>query len=68
MHDPTDIINWAGVSRFLAGERTAISRNRCPKKYQPKVDKLIELIEQWQKTNFQNMHTGSKKQNRKEKP
>lgn len=48
MSEPTEIINWAGVSRFLAGDRTAVSKNRIPLKYQQKVDRLIELIEQWQ--------------------
>lgn len=48
MNKPTEIINWAGLSRFLAGDRTAVSKNRIPLKYQTKVDELIELIEQWQ--------------------
>lgn len=51
MKDPTEIINWAGLSRFLAGDRTAVSKNRIPIKYQQKVDKLIELIEHWQNEN-----------------
>ena len=48
MNKTTEIINWAGLSRFLAGDRTAVSKNRIPLKYQPKVDRLIELIEHWQ--------------------
>lgn len=47
MSNPKEIINWAGLSRFLAGDRTAVSKNRIPLKYQSKVDRLIELIEQW---------------------
>lgn len=48
MSNPKEIINWAGVSRFLANDRTAVSQNRIPLKYQEKVDRLIELIEKWQ--------------------
>jgi len=51
MNEPTEIINWAGLSRFLAGDRTAVSKNRIPIKYQPKVNRLIELIKQWQNEN-----------------
>ena len=48
MENPTEIINWAGLSRFLSGDRSSVSKNRIPLKYQQKVNKLIELIEQWQ--------------------
>lgn len=48
MNESTEIINWAGLSRLLAGDRTAVSKNRIPLKYQPRVDRLIELIKQWQ--------------------
>lgn len=51
MNDPKDLINWVELSRYLAGNESSVSRNRCPKKYQPKVKRLIELIEQWQKEN-----------------
>ncbi len=46
-----DVINWSEVSRLLSGDRTAISKTRCPKKYRGKmkriekaVDKLIEEL------------------------
>jgi hypothetical protein len=42
-----DLINWKALSRYLAGNDTSVSRNRCPKKYQEKVNSLIDHIEQW---------------------
>lgn len=48
MNDQKNLINWVELSRYLAGNESSVSRNRCPKKYQPKVNRLIELIEQWQ--------------------
>ena len=58
MSDPKDIINWAGISRFLANDRTSVSQNRTPIKYQPKVDRLINLIEQWQNENCESSNGG----------
>ena len=58
MSDPKDIINWAGISRFLANDRTSVSQNRIPVKYQPKVDRLINLIEQWQNENCESSNGG----------
>ena len=58
MSDPKDIINWAGISRFLANDRTSVSQNRIPIKYQPKVDRLINLIEQWQNENCESSNGG----------
>lgn len=44
-----DIINWVELSRKLAGNETSISRNRIPKKYQSKINNLIEHLEEWEK-------------------
>lgn len=43
-----DIINWIGLSRKLAGNETSISRNRIPKKYQSKINSLIQHLEEWE--------------------
>lgn len=44
-----DLINWKELSRTLSGNETSISRNRIPKKYQGKVDSLIETLKDWKK-------------------
>lgn len=44
-----DLINWVELSRHLAGNESSVSRNRCPKKYQKKVDSLIEHLKAWGK-------------------
>jgi hypothetical protein len=49
MNDSRDLINWAELSRLITGNETYISRTRCPKKYQPQVDSLVEYIEAWEK-------------------
>ena len=43
-----DLINWVELSRYLAGNETSVSRNRCPKKYQGKVDSLKAHIKMWE--------------------
>jgi len=47
LKEPKDLINWVELSRYLAGNESSVSRNRCPKKYQKKVDSLIEVLESW---------------------
>ena len=49
MKDPKDLINWVELSRFLANNETSVSQNRIPKKYQDKVNSLIQIIDQWKK-------------------
>ena len=44
-----DLINWAELSRYLAGNESSVSRTRCPKKYQSKVDSLKAHIKAWEK-------------------
>ena len=41
------IINLKEVSRRLSGSDNSIRSNKCPKKYQNKVDRLTKLIEMW---------------------
>lgn len=42
-----NLINWKEVSRQLTGGETNISRNRIPKKYQSKIDALLEKVKEW---------------------
>ena len=42
-----DLINWKELSRKLAGNQTSISRKRIPKKYQSKVDSLLDCLKKW---------------------
>lgn len=42
-----NLINWVELSRHLAGNETSVSQNRIPKKYQSKVDSLIEHLKSW---------------------
>ena len=51
MKEPKDLINWVELSRLLAGNESSVSRTRCPKKYQEKVDSLVSIIEAWIKHN-----------------
>jgi len=44
-----DLINWVELSRYLAGNESSVSRTRCPKKYQDKVDSLIDHLKAWEK-------------------
>jgi len=44
-----DLINWVELSRYLARNESSVSRTRCPKKYQTKVDSLIEHLKAWEK-------------------
>ena len=51
MKEPKDLINWVELSRCLANNETSVSRNRIPKKYQDRVNSLIQSIDQWEKEN-----------------
>lgn len=48
MSQPEDLINWAELSRFLAGSRTSIQKNRIPEKHFERIQFLCSLIEKWQ--------------------
>jgi len=43
-----DLINWVELSRYLAGNESSVSRNRCPKKYESNVDSLIAHLKAWE--------------------
>tara|TARA_R110000823_G_scaffold306061_1_gene428329 strand:- start:336 stop:485 length:150 start_codon:yes stop_codon:yes gene_type:complete len=45
----SDLINWTEVSRKLSGSDNSIRSNKCPKKYQKKVDRLIKILEVWER-------------------
>lgn len=45
--DIKEIINWQALSRFLALNDESVRRNKCPKKYQRRVDVLIYVITRW---------------------
>lgn len=47
------LINWVELSRYLAKNESSISRNRIPKKYQKKVDSLIDCLKVWEKNHEQ---------------
>lgn len=46
-YDPNDLINWAEVSRVLAGDRASITRGRIPKKHEKKINRLIQFCTEW---------------------
>lgn len=46
------LINWVELSRLLAGNESSVSRTRCPKKYKPIVDDLIEHVKAWEEKNI----------------
>lgn len=44
-----DLINWKQVSIELSGSDNSIRKNQIPKKYEAKVNRLLKLLELWQK-------------------
>jgi len=44
-----ELLRWKALSRYLAGNNTSVSANRCPKKYEEDVNELLKLIEGWVK-------------------
>lgn len=45
------MINWAELSRTLAGDRSAITKDRIPQKHSETINELIDSIADWmQKT------------------
>jgi len=46
---PSNLINWAELSRLLCGNRSSLTPKRISKKHQEKVAKLIESVENWKK-------------------
>lgn len=44
-----DLINWKQLSIELSGSDNSIRKNQIPKKYEAKVNRLLKLLELWQK-------------------
>lgn len=44
------LINWAELSRTLAGDRSAITKDRIPKKHKETINNLIKSIDEWMLT------------------
>jgi hypothetical protein len=49
LKESTKIIKWSELSRKLSGSDNSIRPNKVPKKYQKKVDRLIQLLEAWER-------------------
>lgn len=45
--DTSKLINWGELSRLLSGNRQSIRKNRIPKRYKNRVERLIKMIEEW---------------------
>lgn len=43
------LINQAELSRFLSGSDNSVRLNKCPKKYQRKVNRLVRLVSLWER-------------------
>ena len=41
------MINWAELSRTLAGDRSAITKDRIPQKHSENINKLIDSVADW---------------------
>jgi len=50
--DTNTLINWAELSRKLSGSDNSIRPNKVPKKYKKKVDRLIQLLEAWERWSY----------------
>ncbi len=44
-----DLIKWSELSRKLSGSDNSIRANKIPKKYEDKVDKLLKMLDDWEK-------------------
>ena len=44
-----NLINWKNVSKNLAGNETSIRKNNFPKKYEVRINYLIQFLEIWDK-------------------
>ena len=45
--DAENLINWGELSRLLAGNRSSITKKRIPKKHDKSIERLKQLIKQW---------------------
>ena len=46
---PTNLINWAELSRLLCGDRSSLTRKRISKKHREKIEALIQTVENWKR-------------------
>lgn len=46
-HKATEMLNWAELSRTLAGDRSSITKERIPQKHIQKIDELRKLMSAW---------------------
>ena len=44
-----EIIKWSELSRKLSGSDNSIRPNKVPKKYERKVNRLLKLIDLWER-------------------
>ena len=45
--DAENLINWGELSRLLVGNRSSITKKRIPKKHDKSIERLKQLIKQW---------------------
>ena len=43
----TEMLNWAELSRTLAGDRSSITKERIPQKHIQKIDELRKSMAEW---------------------
>ena len=43
----TEMLNWAELSRTLAGDRSSITKDRIPQKHIQKIDELRKFMSVW---------------------
>ena len=44
-----DLINWKKLSENLSGNSTSVRKKQIPKKYEVRINYLIQLLEIWDK-------------------
>ena len=44
-----DLIKWSELSRKLSGSDNSIRPNKIPKKYEQKVNRLLRLLDLWER-------------------
>jgi hypothetical protein len=49
MTKPENLINWAELSRTLAGNRSSITKDRIPISRQKSINQLLAAISKWLK-------------------
>jgi len=48
---PTNLINWAELSRLLCGNRSSLTPKRISKKHRENINYLLHLVDLWLKEN-----------------